>query len=144
MKLINRLKSHVATLKASAPRNSERGLSIIEMVVVIMIIGILMGFLVSRIGGSGAKAKINVSKLTMRTLASTVENEYKMEKNSYPANMQALLDGYYIKEIPKDEFGQQITYQLNEDKQGFKLTAPGASKEAGREISLSFPEKSKE
>lgn len=70
---------------------SERGLTIIEIMVVIIIIGVVMATLGRRVFGAGDKAKANLTKTQLQGLKSYIET-YQLQYNKLPASLNDLVN----------------------------------------------------
>lgn len=96
-------------------KRRNRGLTLIEIMVVLIIIGLLAGLVAYNIGGvteSGYKTRI---KTDLSTIANACEM-YKLKyNNKYPDSADALASGDnpILKKVPKDPWGN--TYQLKRE-----------------------------
>ena len=124
-------------------RNSQSGLTLIELMAVIVIIALLFGVLTSGItGASGsAKAKINVTK--MQALKGDLA-QYRLEYGRYPGSLSGLVSGgdearqggkvffALAKEDDlKDVWNFDYQYRVENNGTGFSLTSTGADGTAG-------------
>ena len=80
---------------------SERGFTLIELMVVILIIGILVAIAVPVFSAARENAYRRTCQSNLRTLDGAVQN-FKANDASelWPANLVALVNGNYIKENP--------------------------------------------
>ncbi|MDQ2703098.1 MAG: type II secretion system protein GspG, partial [Pseudomonadota bacterium] len=72
-------------------RNSQRGFSLIEIILVVVLIGGIVAFAASRILGGGDRAKANLARAQVQTLAEKVQ-QYEMDTGSLPPALEALVD----------------------------------------------------
>ena len=108
-------------------RNDNRGFTLIELMVVIVILGILAGLIVPRIMGRPDEARQLKAKVQIESLETTLKL-YKLDNGSYPSTeqgLQALIEqpttgeipkkwregGYLEKgKLPKDPWGNEFIY----------------------------------
>ena len=109
-------------------RRGQRGMTLIEILVVLVLIGIVMGIVGGNFLGKGEKAKADAAKIEINQIGQTLDL-YKLEIGRYPSTqegLQALItapsgvanwNGPYWKNgtIPKDPWGNE-----------YKYTSPGA------------------
>jgi general secretion pathway protein G len=67
----------------------ERGFTLVELLIVIVILGILAGIVVFAVGNLTNNAKTNACNTEKSTITAAAE-AYKAQNGSYPANMAAL------------------------------------------------------
>jgi general secretion pathway protein G len=98
-------------------KNSSKrsGFTMIEILLVVVIIGVLAGIAIPRMGGKAEKAKISQAKSNITALSMAVQ-EYEMMNGNYPPNLDALLDeskgGPFMekKVIPTDPWDKPFIY----------------------------------
>ena len=109
-------------------RRGTRGMTLIEILVVIVLIGLVMGVLASNFIGKGEEAKRKLAKIEIDQIGQTLDL-YKLETGRYPntqEGLQALIaapagvnnwNGPYWKKgtVPKDPWTNE-----------YKYTSPGA------------------
>ena len=107
---------------------AARGMTLIEILVVLVLIGIVMGIVGGNFLGKGEKAKGDAAKIEINQIGQTLDL-YKLEIGRYPTTqegLQALItapsgvnnwNGPYWKNgtIPRDPWGNE-----------YKYTSPGA------------------
>jgi len=107
-------------LRASA---SARGMTLIEILVVLVLIGIVMGIVGGNYIGQGEKAKQRAAKIEIEQIGQTLDL-FKLEVGRYPTSqegLQALItapagmtnwNGPYWKKstVPKDPWGNEYQY----------------------------------
>lgn len=77
------------------------GFTLIEMVIVFTLIGILVGLGLPQFQNAAKRAREAVLKENLFIMRKLI-NQYYLDKNKYPANLQTLVDEGYLKQIPKD------------------------------------------
>ena len=110
--------------RSPARRALQRGMSLIEIIIVIVLIGIVLTFVGSRILGGADRAKANLAKSQVMTLAQKID-QYKSDVGSYPTALTDLAAqpqggtgwlGPYAKESElKDPWGNPIVYKAPGD-----------------------------
>ncbi len=130
---------------------NQKGFTLIEIMVVIIILGLLAGLVLPRILGQEEKAKIGTAKVQIRSLESALD-AYKLDNGSYPSTEQgfdALIrkpetgrvppkwrEGGYLKpaRIPKDPWDKDYVY-LSPGSEGreYEIISYGADNEPGGE-----------
>jgi general secretion pathway protein G len=100
-----------------------RGMTLIEILVVLVLIGVVLGIVGGNFIGKGEKAKADAAKIEISQIAQTLDL-YKLEIGRYPTTqegLQALItapagvnswNGPYWKRssIPKDPWGNEYKY----------------------------------
>ncbi len=69
--------------------SSSAGLTLVEIMVVLVILGVVMATVGSKIFGAGDKAKSQLTKLKLEQLKSDIE-QYQLRYNSLPSNLDDL------------------------------------------------------
>ena len=133
----------------TAPRrNGESGVTLIEMMVVLVIIGIVAALIVPNVIGRPDEARVAVVKSDIRTIAASLEM-YRLDARSYPTTQQGLkaliekptdapvpetwASGGYLPTLPTDPWGHPYIYQSPADGAAYVLTSMGADGVAGGE-----------
>jgi general secretion pathway protein G len=81
----------------------QRGFTLIELMVVISIIVILMSVAIPRYQASILRARETVLRDDLYTLRSVID-QYTLDKQKAPQNLQDVVDASYLKQLPKDPF----------------------------------------
>ena len=95
--------------------NKKSGFTLIEIIMVVIIIGILAGVAIPRMGGKAEKAKIAQAQSNITSLSMAIQ-EFEMVNGNYPSSLDQLLDeskgGPFMekKSIPKDPWQKPYSY----------------------------------
>ncbi len=120
----------------------RRAFTLVEMLVVIAIIGLIAALVVPQIMNRMDEARIKTTKMQMRELENAVDM-FKMDNGFYPARMEDLVtqpanikkwprDGY-LKDVPKDGWGNDFEYVMPGARQSYELRSFGADGRPGGE-----------
>lgn len=82
-------------------RNRESGFTLLELIIVIAIVGILAAVAMPALKNVPRKANEAVLKTNLHTMRDVIDQHYG-DKGRYPASLQALVDGGYLRAIPID------------------------------------------
>ena len=125
-------------------RSRGRGMTLIEILVVLVLIGVVLGVVGGNFIGKGEKAKADAAKIEMGQIGQTLDL-YKLETGRYPSTqegLQALIsapagvnnwNGPYWKRttVPKDPWGNDYRYASpGQNNTPFEIASYGAD---GRE-----------
>jgi general secretion pathway protein G len=95
--------------------SKRSGFTLIEIILVVVIIGILAGIGIPKLGGKSEKAKIAQAQGNITTLGMAIR-EYEIINGDYPSSLEGLLDeskgGPFLdkKVIPKDPWQKPYVY----------------------------------
>ena len=122
------------------PHASQAGFSLIEIILVVVLIGGIVAFAATRILGGGDRAKVNLAKAQVQTLAEKVQ-QYEMDTGRLPGSMQDLVKapgdasgwlGPYAKEAElKDPWNHAYVYTMPGESGPFDLISLGKDGQAG-------------
>ena len=131
-------------------RLTDRGFTLIELMVVIVILGILAGLIVPRIMGRPEEARRMKARVQIESIETALKL-YKLDNGYYPTTeqgLQALVEppavgqlprawregGYLEKgKVPKDPWGNEYVYLCPGIHGDFDLVSYGADGEPGGE-----------
>jgi len=138
---LSALRARIATRHTETTRRmsrSDAGMTLIEIMVVVAIIGLLMGT-VGIVGYSRfKKASVTTTKSVLVTMSSAVET-YLMDNNGdCPKDLEELYAEKIINKKPKDAWGQPLIYKCPGDhnKDTADIVSKGPDKKEGTEDDL--------
>ena len=132
--------------------SGERGMTLIEIIIVVALLGTLMTYLVRQVTSMDESAREDQAKLAMGNIAQSLQ-AYKAHNSRYPTTEQgldALLNnpgdskkwrGPYIDENKLvDPWEQAFEYESNGRQ--FKIISPGIDGQSGSEDDITSPAES--
>ena len=129
---------------------NQRGFTLIELMVVIVILGVLAGLIIPRIMGRPEEARRMKARIQIESIETALKL-YKLDNGSYPSTeqgLQALVeapsvgqlpkawrDGGYLEKgrVPKDPWDNEFVYLSPGANSDFDLISYGADGEPGGE-----------
>lgn len=129
---------------------NERGLTIIEIMVVLIILGVLVGFLGQKLFGAGDKAKANITKLSLQQTKSFI-NEFQLQYNTLPTSLEELTRctertgpgciPITTKDTLVDGWGNPLVYETEGNNRTYRIKSLGADgREGGEGVDFDFYE----
>ena len=129
----------VRRMQARYTRHSQ-GFTLMEIIVVVILIGGIVAFAASRILGGSDRAKFNLAKAQVETLASKID-QYKEDVGALPPSLDALVKqpsgatgwlGPYAKpEELKDPWQHPLVYKIPGDGAPYALICLGKDGQPG-------------
>ncbi len=123
-------------------RSSARGMTLLEIMIVIAIIGMMSGVIVVSVMNQFTNAKINATRIKIQSTEQAVE-QYYVQVGEYPSQSEGLKalvnppDGSKgsLDAVPKDEFGKELIYYNPPRKGGgrFEIISAGEDGKEGTE-----------
>jgi general secretion pathway protein G len=127
-------------------RARQSGMTLIEILVVLVLIGIVLGIVGGNFIGKGEKAKADAARIEIGQISQTLDL-YKLEIGRYPSSqegLQALIsapagtpnwNGPYWKKntLPKDPWGNEYKYLSPGTKGPYDIISLGADGKEGGE-----------
>ncbi|HVR81429.1 MAG TPA: type II secretion system major pseudopilin GspG [Luteimonas sp.] len=123
-----------------SPKPAQSGFSLIEIILVVVLIGGIVAFAATRILGGGDRAKANLTKAQVQTLAEKVQ-QYEMDTGSLPNSLDELVTqsgsatgwlGPYAKAAElKDPWNHPYDYHVPGEGQAFDLLSFGKDGKLG-------------
>ena len=127
-------------------RSEAPGMTLIEILVVLVLIGVVLGIVGGNFIGKGEKAKADAAKIEISQIGQTLDL-YKLEIGRYPTTqegLQALIaapagvtnwNGPYWKRptVPKDPWGNEYKYTSPAQNAPYEIVSLGADGKEGGE-----------
>jgi len=112
----------------------QSGMTLIEIMVVVAIIGLLLGTVGVVAFSKWKKAQVTNAKQVITNIRSAVEH-YALENSgeTCPKDLKGLVDSGQIKKVPKDPWNQQLVYKCpgEKDTDGADISSKGPDKKEG-------------
>lgn len=124
----------------------KKAFTLLELMVVLVILGALIGLVAPNILGRSDDAKVSVAKTQMRNIMSALDL-YKLDNGSYPSTSQGLdalvtqpsgfpeaknwKSGGYLKKLPLDPWGNAFIYISPGSEDDFDLFSLGGDGQEG-------------
>lgn len=78
-------------LRSTSKISGQRGLTIVEIVVVLIILSVLMTFLVTKVLGQGDRQKMEITRIKLKEVKLKIE-EFQLRYNVLPSSLEALIE----------------------------------------------------
>ena len=122
----------------------ERGFTLVELMVVIVILGALIAIVGPNVWRALFQSNINIAKTQMYNFSQAID-QYKMDKKKLPSTLEDLTQTSdqnphpYLDKVPKDPWDREYEYKvIGSDK--FEIRSRG-EKEADDSDDLVYPER---
>ena len=99
------------------------GLTLIEIMVVVVILGIVASVVAANVATKPSDAKVKLTQAAISKLKGEVEL-YKVDKNTYPESLQDLVPRY-CDEVPKDCWDRPFVYRVPGQRGAFDIISLG-------------------
>lgn len=124
-----------------AARRRQKGMTLLEIMIVITLIGVVMAVVVTNVIGAGDNAKISAAKTKMQSIKQQVDMYYTMF-DEYPDNLQALVKPpagrkpLMNKNGLKDPWGKKFNYSNRDG--DIQLSSSGPDRKEGTQDDIKF------
>ncbi|WP_454832103.1 type II secretion system major pseudopilin GspG [Pseudoxanthomonas wuyuanensis] len=128
------------SLTRSPSPAAQSGMSLLEIIIVIVLIGAVLTLVGSRVLGGADRGRANLAKSQIQTLAGKIEN-YQLDTGRLPSRLEDLVTqpgdaggwlGPYAKAAElNDPWGHPIEYRVPGENQRFDLVSLGADGKNG-------------
>lgn len=129
-------------------RQPQAGVTLIEMMIVLVIIGIVAALVVPNVIGRPDEARVAVAGADLKTIAASLEM-YRLDNRTYPTAVQGLaalttmptdppvppnwVSGGYLPTLPMDPWGNAYVYLMPGPNGPYEVMSLGADGIAGGE-----------
>ena len=106
----------------------QRGFTLLELLVVIVIIGLLAGYVAPRYFSQVGKSETQVARAQIDSLEKALDH-YRLEHRRYPSTEEGLaaLGPFLKKAVPNDPWGRPYSYASSATGYVIAPTGPGGS-----------------
>ncbi len=108
-------------------KESQRGLTLIEIIIVLVILGVATGMLMKGVFKGAGQAKVGLTETKMNEIKSSVLL-YQMRNNSFPQDLNAVDTD---PDFSKDAWAHPIQYRLLDGGRSYELKSLGADGKDG-------------
>ncbi|MBM3250050.1 MAG: type II secretion system protein GspG [Candidatus Omnitrophica bacterium] len=116
------------------PPQKEKGFTLIELMLVVIIIGVLAAMVMPRLVGRSEQARATAAKADIASIGTALDM-YELDIGGYPDKLDDLManpglgdqwKGPYLKKAPKDPWGRDYEYETSgTDADDYKLCSKG-------------------
>lgn len=128
--------------------SSQSGMTLVEILVVLIILGIVISFVGGRVLGAGDRAKADLTRIMMKEMQSNIE-QFRLRYNSLPPALEDLTRCSEVTGpgcIPitsadslKDGWGNRLLYALENGGRSYRIKSLGSDgREGGEETAYDF------
>ena len=113
-------------------RKLHTGFTLLELLVVIVIIGLLAGYVAPRYFSQVGKSEIQVARAQIDALEKAVD-QYRLDNRRYPTNEEGLaaVQFYLKKTLPNDPWGRPYVYRTPGEKTDYEVISYGRDGKPG-------------
>ena len=108
------------------------GFTLLELLVVIVIIGLLAGYVAPRYFSQVGKSEVQVARAQIDALEKAVD-QYRLDNRRYPTNEEGLaaVQPYLKKTLPNDPWGRPYLYRTPGEKSDYEVVSYGRDGKPG-------------
>lgn len=135
------------TRSSPAPKATSKGFTLIELMVVIVILGLLLGVVVPNVFNALGGATKDTAKAQLKGIADAIDLFY-LENRSLPKSLDELTQASpktnepFMKQIPVDPWKEQYEYKIvNARTREFTVASAGEDRQWGTDDDIVYPEK---
>ena len=110
----------------------NRGFTLLELLVVIVIIGLLAGYVAPRYFSQVGKSEIQVARVQIDALEKALD-QYRLDNRRYPTAEEGLaaVEPYLKKALPSDPWGRPYMYRVPGQRGDYEVFSYGRDGKAG-------------
>ena len=114
------------------PIRNRRGFTLLELLVVIVIIGLLAGYVAPRYFSQVGKSETQVARAQIDALEKALD-QYRLDKRRYPTSEEGLaaVQPYMKKTVPNDPWGRPYVYRVPGQRGEFEVFSYGRDGKSG-------------
>ena len=111
---------------------TAQGFTLLELLVVIVIIGLLAGYVAPRYFSQVGKSEVQVARAQLESFEKALD-QYRLDNRRYPTSQEGLeaVRPYLKKSVPNDPWGRAYVYRAPGQKGEFDLMSYGRDGKAG-------------
>ncbi len=108
------------------------GFTLLELLVVIVIIGLLAGYVAPRYFSQVGKSEVQVARVQIDALEKALD-QYRLDNRRYPTSEEGLaaIQPYLKKALPDDPWGRPYLYRIPGEKTEFEVVSYGRDGKPG-------------
>ena len=112
--------------------SSNRGFTLLELLVVIVIIGLLAGYVAPRYFSQVGKSETQVARAQIDALEKALDT-YRLDNRRYPTAEEGLaaIGPYLKKSVPNDPWGRPYVYRVPGQRGEYEVFSYGRDGKAG-------------
>lgn len=140
MSVENCISSPISNISRRQRTFNQKGLTLVEIIVVLVLLGIVMTFLATRFTGKAEQAKAQINSLKMKGVQALL-GQYQLQYNSFPPSLDGL-SGCNEQTGPncvpianeaelRDAWDTPYLYTVDSGGRSYQLKSLGADKRAG-------------
>jgi general secretion pathway protein G len=110
----------------------SRGFTLLELLVVIVIIGLLAGYVAPRYFSQVGKSEVQVARAQIDAFEKALD-QYRLDKRRYPSPEEGLaaVQPYLKKTLPNDPWGRPYVYRASGTSGDFEVISLGRDGKTG-------------
>ncbi len=137
------MKTKIDSLKHSPSLRRERGFTLVEMLLVLVILGVLAAIVYPKVVGRGQEARLQAARTQIASFT-TALGAFEVDNGFFPKGKNGLMDlvqkpgtaqnwHQYLDSVPKDPWGNDYVYEYpgRHNPNGFDLSSMGPDGRAG-------------